>query len=349
MTEYLLRHYDYLLPASLIAQKPAEDRASSRLMMLDRTDGSLVHHSFRDFVGFLEPGDLLVLNDSRVFPARLTGTKETGGRAECFLLHFPEETGPGVARARALFRSSKPFRKGMRIVCGRSLEISVVGVPADGQAQVELSFSGALSSVLESFGSVPLPPYIRRTAGPSDRERYQTVYAGEAGSVAAPTAGLHFTEEVLDAIRAKGVGIARVTLHVGYGTFAPIRSDDIRDHGIHAEWLRLSEETARAVRDTKGRGGRVVAVGTTAVRALEAAAAAGGEVRPFEGLCDLYIFPGYRFRVVDAMVTNFHLPCSSLLVLVSAFAGRERILAAYAEAVKMGYRFYSYGDAMFIA
>lgn len=349
MTEYLLRHYDYPLPASLIAQEPAKDRASSRLMVLDRLSGNgPVHRSFRDLAGFLEPGDLLVLNDSRVFPARLTGVKETGGRAECFLLHYPEPKGRGVARGRAMLRSSKPFRAGMRIICDPSFEIVVLDVFPDGHAKVELRFAGPLSSVLDSFGSIPLPPYIRRAAVPADRERYQTVYAGDAGSVAAPTAGLHFTEEVLEAVRGKGVGLARVTLHVGYGTFAPIRSEDIRDHVIHAEWLRLSEETARAVNGTKARGGRVVAVGTTSVRALEAACQ-NGEMKPFEGLCDLYIMPGHRFRAVDAMVTNFHLPCSSLLVLVSAFAGRERILEAYAEAVRTGYRFYSYGDAMFIA
>lgn len=348
MQEFDLSRFEYSLPEGLISQHPPKDRSSSRLMVLDRGTGATAHRSFPDITRSLRPGDCLVLNDSKVFPARFLGRKETGGQAECLLLHYPDEIAPGTAHAQALLRSSKPFRPGMRIVCGEDLSIIIRSLFGDGKAEVELVHAGDLSSALDKRGWVPLPPYIRRMPEASDRDRYQTVYAADAGSVAAPTAGLHFTRELLDDIGKAKISIVRVTLHVGLGTFAPIRCSDVREHRIHAEWIRVPEETAETIAETHSRGGRVVAVGTTSVRAIEAAATEDGHIRPVEGACTLYIVPGYRFRVVDAMVTNFHLPASSLLVLVSAFAGRERILAAYEEAIREGYRFYSYGDAMLI-
>ncbi|MEF3168040.1 MAG: tRNA preQ1(34) S-adenosylmethionine ribosyltransferase-isomerase QueA [Deltaproteobacteria bacterium] len=348
MQEFDLERFEYFLPEGLISQHPQKERSSSRLMVLDRNTGATAHCFFPDVLRFLRPGDCLVLNDSKVFPARLHGRKETGGQVECLLLHYPDEIAPGTSRAQALLRSSKPFRPGMRIVCGEDLFVTVRCLLGDGKAEVELTHTGPLSSALDRCGVVPLPPYIRRTPEAADRDRYQTVYASHTGSVAAPTAGLHFTKELLEAIGKAQVSIVRVTLHVGLGTFAPIRCRDVREHHIHAEWIRVPQETAETIAETRSRGGRVVAVGTTSVRAIEAAATEDGRVRPVEGTCTLYIVPGFRFRVVDAMVTNFHLPASSLLVLVCAFAGRERILAAYDEAIREGYRFYSYGDAMLI-
>jgi S-adenosylmethionine:tRNA ribosyltransferase-isomerase len=345
---FRLGDYDYRLPLDQIAQHPAPERVASRLMVVDRRSGRIEHRSFPDLTDYLGHGDCLVLNDSRVFPARLQGVKPTGGKVEFFLLHFPLTCGPGMARARALVRCSKPLHVGQTVRIADFLDVTVSGFPGDGQTDIELHFEGDLLSVLTACGKVPLPPYIRRPQTTADRDRYQTVYARRVGSVAAPTAGLHFTEEQLSRIREKGVTLAWVTLHVGYGTFAPVRKEDIREHRIHAEWVKVPEETVESIRDTRLRGGRVMAVGTTTVRALEAAADARGGIRGFEGLCDLYILPGHRFQVVDRLLTNFHLPRSSLLILVSAFAGRERIISAYQEAVDCGYRFYSYGDAMCI-
>lgn len=344
---FKLEDYDYYLPDHLIAKYPPDERGASRLMVFNRTDRSITHGQFSGLADHLRPGDCLVLNDTRVFPARIKARKDTGGAVEFLLLHFPIIHADGRARARALSRSSKPIRPGFRVNCSGILDISILEILPDNQVELELIFHGDIETALMLCGETPLPPYIKRNEEPSDREDYQTVYARETGSVAAPTAGLHFTQDQLADIRDRGIDIAWVTLHVGYGTFAPIRASDIRRHKIHSEWLKTPWDTIGQVIATKARGGRVIAVGTTSVRALEAASA-DGTPRAFEGMCDLYIVPGHRFKMVDAMVTNFHLPRSSLLVLVSAFTGRAEILRVYDEAVKAGYKFYSYGDAMLI-
>ena len=284
-----------------------------------------------------------------MFPARLLGRKPTGGRVELFLLNLPLQRGPHTAEAEALCKSSKPLRAGMNISFNGGLSATVREVLPAGRARVELKFDQGLIHALEACGKVPLPPYIRREPDLSDLERYQTVFARQLGSVAAPTAGLHFTPELLGRIRSRGTQVAWVTLHVGYGTFSPVREEDIRKHRIHSEWVSVPEQTIRAVERAKERGGKVIAVGTTSVRAIESCMPEGPHgISAFEGPCDLYIYPGYVFKVVDRIITNFHLPKSSLLLLVCAFAGRERILAAYSQAVLKKYRFYSYGDAMMI-
>ncbi len=350
MSAFNLDAYDYYLPQELIAQRPAPERDKSRLLLLDRSKDIISHHEFYEFPNFLRPGDCLVLNDSKVFPARLLGKKETGGKVEIFLLHFPTLLEQNRGRVKALAKSSKGLRPGQTLYFDNGLHAHVSAVLHKGEVEIELSSNGIpLVQVLTQCGQVPLPPYIRREPAPEDIKRYQTIYAAKEGSVAAPTAGLHFSSNVLERLEEKGVKVCRITLHVGYGTFAPIRVNDIRNHEIHSEWLHVSQQAATMINETKASGGRVIAVGTTSVRALEFAAQNGGQVNKIQGECDLYICPGHKFRIVDAMLTNFHLPRSSLLVLVSAFAGRDRILAAYEEAVSKGYRFYSYGDAMFIS
>lgn len=348
--DFLLENYDYHLPDHRIARYPAQQRHESRLLVLHRRDGRLEHLKFRDVVHYLRPGDCLVLNDSKVFPARLIGRKETGGRLEIFLLRWPEESGPARAEAEVLYRASKPLRPGESFVFGglSGIEIQVAETKGPGRARVILSWTGDLEEVLSRVGRVPLPPYLRREDEEIDRSRYQTVYARHTGSVAAPTAGLHFSPELLEELGRLGVTTARLTLHVGYGTFAPIRAEDIREHRIHSEWISISRQAADTINEARAAGGRIVAVGTTSVRSLEFVADHHGRLQPYTGECDLYIMPGHRFRIVDAMITNFHLPKSSLLVLVSAFAGRKSILQAYREAVHKGYRFYSYGDSMLI-
>ena len=348
IADFSLVEYDYNLPPHLIAQYPLNDRSSSRLMVLDRHTGKVSYRTFRDLLDYMEPGDCLVLNDSKVFPARLNCIKSIGGKIEFFLLHFPRESGNGVAFAKALYRSSKPVRQGQKIHGKGALEIEVLEVNSAGQVDVKLMYQGELLLALKSCGDIPLPPYIRRSPVPSDVEQYQTIYAREIGSVAAPTAGFHFTEEQLLLAREKSINIAWITLHVGYGTFAPVRTSDIREHKIHHEWISVPESTVEKIISTRKKGGRVIAVGTTTVRALEATVNGTGEINAFQGLCDLYILPGRPFQVVDCLITNFHLPKSSLLILVSAFAGRGRILSAYEKAVNAGYRFFSYGDAMII-
>ncbi|NDY42513.1 tRNA preQ1(34) S-adenosylmethionine ribosyltransferase-isomerase QueA [Dissulfurirhabdus thermomarina] len=345
---FSLSEYDYPLPESAIARYPAPRRTGSRLLVMDRRTGRLADRRFAEVGAYLRPGDCLVLNDTAVFPARLRGRKPTGGRVELLLLGFPREAGDGTAEARALCRASKGLRAGQRVEVAPDLEVEVLAVEGGGEARVRLHYRGGLARVLDRRGEVPLPPYIRRAPEAPDRRRYQTVYAARTGSVAAPTAGLHFSRGLLEEIRAAGVRVARVTLHVGYGTFAPIRVDDVRAHRIHEEWVSVPAEAVAAVAETRRAGGRVVAVGTTTVRALEWAAEGEGGLEPREGACGLYILPGHRFRVVDALVTNFHLPRSSLLVLVAAFAGLDPVLRAYAHARDRGYRFYSYGDAMLI-
>lgn len=345
--------YDYDLPPELVAQEPLADRAAARLLHVRRADGVISHRGVRDLPEILGPGDLLVVNDTRVVPARLVGRRAaTGGKWEGLFLRVEREgehAGAWVVLAQTRGRPAI----GERVVLvdrdgvdGVTLEL--MGRAEGGAWLVRPDSSGPVEAVLDRVGRVPLPGYIRggeERAG--DRDRYQTVFARESGSAAAPTAGLHFTPELLAALAARGVRRAAVTLHVGLGTFRPITADRIADHEMHAEWCVCPAETADAVRETRARGGRVVAVGTTAVRTLETAAR-GGEIAPWSGSTNLYITPGFPFRAVDCLITNFHMPRTTLLVLVSAFASRELILRAYAEAVRDRYRFFSYGDAMLI-
>jgi S-adenosylmethionine:tRNA ribosyltransferase-isomerase len=335
--------FDYVLPPGAIAQQPLPDRAASRLMVLDRARAEVRHRVVRDLPALLSPGDLLVVNRSRVFPARLLGQREGGGRAEVLLIR---PLGDNVWEA--LVRPGRRLRAGARVIVAEDLAVRIEsGATGDDspRRRVRLECAGDLAVVLERRGHTPLPPYIRRPDRPEDRERYQTVYALEPGSVAAPTAGLHFTPELLAALEARGVERAEVVLHVGPGTFRPVQVSQVEDHRVEPESYRIPAETAAALGRTRARGGRVVAVGTTTVRALETAAKEGVVS---EGETGLVIVPGFRFQVVDALLTNFHLPRSSLLLLVCALGGRERVLAAYGEAVRAGYRFYSYGDAMLI-
>ena len=355
--DFFLASYHFSLPEENIAQHPLACRDSSRLLVVDCLAGETRDRQFTDICDYLAPGDLLVVNNTRVFPARLLGRKGTGGKAELLILQYPvpepgsvggDTDGWRQVEVVGLVKSAKRPQPGGQLLFSENLAGTVRELLPDGKVRVVLRYRGDLARLLEAHGQMPLPPYIRREEGQTeeDRQRYQTVYAENPGAVAAPTAGLHFTPALLARIQAKGVRIAQVTLHVGYGTFAPVRVEDIREHAIHAEYLKVSEETAALVNETRASGGRVWAVGTTSVRALEFAAKDTGRVLARSGFCDLYIYPGYQFRVVDNLITNFHLPQSSLLFLVSALAGRMRILAAYGEAVAKGYRFYSYGDAM---
>jgi S-adenosylmethionine:tRNA ribosyltransferase-isomerase len=331
--------FDYHLPAELIAQHPPEERDGGRLLVLDRGSGGLTHREVRDLPDLLEPGTLMVLNDSRVIPARLWARRPSGGRVELLLLERLAEEG-GLVRWRAMLRSSKTPAAGEQLTLdvGGGEQVTVVDRPHHGRCELLLPPRAPWR-----HGAMPLPPYIRRANVVSDRERYQTVYAEEEGSVAAPTAGLHFTDELLGKIGAAGVELCRVTLHVGPGTFQPVRVEEVDEHRMEGERYSVPAETARAIARAQGEGRPVLAVGTTVVRTLESTGGAPGE-----GRTELFIRPGHRFRVVDRMLTNFHLPRSTLLMLVSALAGRERVLEAYAEAVQQRYRFYSYGDAMLI-
>ncbi|GAP67226.1 S-adenosylmethionine:tRNAribosyltransferase-isomerase [Mizugakiibacter sediminis] len=332
-------HYD--LPAELIAQAPLPERSASRLLVLDAAARAWQDRTMRELPQLLRPGDLLVFNDTRVLPARLHGRKESGGAVEILI-----ERVTGAREARAQLGVSKKPRPGGRILLGDGSVVTVLG--RDGEFFL-LRFEGEepLERLLLRLGRMPLPPYIAREADAADAERYQTVFAREPGAVAAPTAGLHFDAPLLDALRARGIESGYVTLHVGAGTFQPVRVERIEDHVMHREWLNVGAELVEKVRRTRARGGRVVAVGTTVVRALESASR-GGELRPFAGETAIFIFPGYRIRSIDGLITNFHLPESTLLMLVSALAGRELILDAYRHAVEQRYRFFSYGDAMLI-
>jgi S-adenosylmethionine:tRNA ribosyltransferase-isomerase len=330
-------HYD--LPAELIAQRPLPERGASRLLVLDGATGAVADRRFADLIELVRPGDLLVCNDTRVLPARLLGTKPTGGRVEILL-----ERVLGPDRALVQLHASHAPQPGGEIELPGGSRGRVEGRCG---ALFELAFTTDISALLEAHGSVPLPPYVERAPDERDRERYQTVFARAPGAVAAPTAGLHFDPPMLEALAARGADFAFLTLHVGAGTFAPVRTERVEDHELHAEWLLVPADVCAAVARCRSRGGRVIAVGTTSVRALETAAQ-GGELAPFEGDSRLFVYPGFGFRVVDAMVTNFHLPESSLLMLVAAFAGRETTLAAYRHAVQERYRFFSYGDAMFV-
>lgn len=331
--------YQFELPEHLIAQEPLPERAASRLLCLDGKSGQVGDRRFRDLPELLAPGDLLVFNDTRVIPARLTGHKASGGRVEVLV-----ERVTAAHRCLAHVRASRSPRPGTDLLIGDA-RLRVTGREGD-LFELELA-EGRLAELMEAHGHMPLPPYIQREDGEVDRHRYQTVYAREPGAVAAPTAGLHFDDRLLAELAERGIRQARVTLHVGAGTFQPVRVDRLENHEMHSEWLSVSAETCQAVAETRARGGRVVAVGTTAVRSLETAAA-DGELAPYEGETRLFIRPGYRFRVVDRLITNFHLPESTLLMLVCAFSGYEHTLAAYRHAVQEGYRFFSYGDAMLL-
>ncbi len=335
-----LSDFDYELPAELIAQHPSGRRTESRLLHVDGATGAIEDRRFADIASLLDPGDLLVVNDTRVIKARLKGRKDSGGEVEMLVERVLDSH-----RALAQVRSSKPLKAGRKVVLEGSVELEVVERRGE---FYELRFPGeGVLAVLEARGEVPLPPYITHRAATQDEARYQTVYARSPGAVAAPTAGLHFDDALLAALKARGVELASLTLHVGAGTFQPVRVDDVSQHVMHSEWYAVPEATVEAVARARARKGRVVAVGTTALRALESAAA-GGELRAGMAETRLFIVPGYRFQVVERLVTNFHLPKSTLLMLVSAFAGTENIRRAYAHAVAQRYRFFSYGDAMLL-
>lgn len=336
--------YDFELPESLIAQTPLPDRSASRLLMLDKATGEMEHCHFTDILDALQPGDTLVLNDTRVIPARLFGIKaDTGAKAEVLLLKSL-----GEDRWEALVKPGKKLKAGAVIEFGEELSAVIEEEGDMGGRTLKFRYKGIFQEILDRLGSMPLPPYIKETL--DDRERYQTVYAKSEGSAAAPTAGLHFTKELLGQLEAKGVRIAYITLHVGLGTFRPMSVEKVEEHVMHAEYFELSQETAELLNEARSRGGRIVAVGTTSCRTLETAAArcAGGMLQACSGWTDIFIYPGYSFKLVNALITNFHLPKSTLVMLVSALAGRETILAAYKEAVEREYRFFSFGDAMFI-
>ena len=333
--------FHYELPEELIAQAPLPERSASRLLLVPPGQAAFSDLHVRDLPGLLQPGDLLVFNDTRVIPARLFGQKDSGGRIEILIERLlPEE------QARAQVRASKSPRPGSRIALDGGGQAEVLG--RDGEFfLLRFEVDGPFEQWLQRVGRLPLPPYIRREPGQDDAERYQTVFARQVGAVAAPTAGLHFDQALLERLRERGVQSGHVTLHVGAGTFQPVRVEDVRTHTMHSEWLNVGAELVAQVRRTRAAGGRVVAVGTTVVRALESAMR-DGELQPFAGETRIFIFPGYRIRSVDALLTNFHLPESTLLMLVSAFAGKERVFDAYRHAVEQRYRFFSYGDAMLL-
>ncbi|SEK37849.1 S-adenosylmethionine:tRNA ribosyltransferase-isomerase [Atopomonas hussainii] len=334
--------FQFDLPPAQIAHYPLAERRASRLLVLDGQSGALSHRHFADVLEYLKPGDLMVFNNTRVIPARVFGRKASGGKLEMLVERVVSDT-----RVLAHVRASKSPKPGTELLLGEEgEEISVTMLGRQGEL-FELEFPESVLPLLERIGHMPLPPYIERADEQDDRERYQTVYASRAGAVAAPTAGLHFDQALLDALAEKGIERAFVTLHVGAGTFQPVRVEKIEDHHMHSEWLEVSPEVVAQIEACRARGGRVVAVGTTSVRSLETAARSG-TLAPYSGETDIFIYPGYRFNVVDALVTNFHLPESTLLMLVSAFAGYPEAMQAYRTAVAEGYRFFSYGDAMFI-
>ena len=332
----------YELPEELIAQTPLQKRDSSRLMVLDKNTGEVTHKHFYDILDYLHPGDCLVMNDSRVLPARLLGHRPTGGAIELLLLRDL-----GDKQWECLAKPGRKLLEGQQVIFGNGELTAVVRkVCEDGNRIVEFFYEGIFLEVLERLGKMPLPPYIK--AELSDQERYQTVYSREVGSAAAPTAGLHFTRELLDKIREKGIKTAFVTLHVGLGTFRPVKVEDVHSHHMHSELCMLGEETARILNETKEKGGRIICVGTTSCRTLESLVNEDGTFAAKSRWTDIFIYPGYTFKAMNALITNFHLPESTLVMLVSAFAGRENVLGAYAQAVAEKYRFFSFGDAMFI-
>lgn len=340
-----LHDFDFALPEELIAQEPLAERTGSRLMVLDRVKGDLTIGGFNDIVDHFRSGDVLVINDTRVIPARLLGCKESGGKVEVLLVR--RLVGDAETWI-CLTKASKGPRVGTRLLLGDTLTGVVVEGGEEPYKHIQFACEGDFLKQVEEIGHIPLPPYIHRDDSQLDKERYQTVFAKEAGAVAAPTAGLHFTPEVLERLRNKGVEVLPLTLHVGIGTFLPVRVDNIREHRMHEEHFTVPVATAAAVNQARAEGRRIFALGTTSTRTLEYAVDDKGRLQAGSGSCDLFIYPGYRFRTVDAMLTNFHLPRSTLLMLVSAFAGRESVLAAYRRAVAEGFRFFSYGDCMLI-
>jgi S-adenosylmethionine:tRNA ribosyltransferase-isomerase len=339
-----LNEFDYTLPKELIAQYPVHSRELSRMLVLDRDTGNISHKRFTDFPSYIEEGDILALNDTKVINARLAGKKTTGGKAEIFLLEKL-----GKSRFKALIRPSARIREGSEIIFNSPvLKARVLSKKAGGNTVEFLPGPADTAEELEKAGEIPLPPYIKRNAGPSDKERYQTVYAARKGATAAPTAGLHFTKEILRHIESKGARLAYLTLHVSYGTFAPVKSEDVTCHRMHSEQFELREVPAKIVNNAREKGSRIFAVGTTSCRVLETCAVSEKMVEARRGKTDLFIYPPYEFKIVDALLTNFHLPKSTLLMLVSAFAGKELIFKAYREAIAEKYRFFSYGDCMLI-
>lgn len=338
-----LKDFNYDLPEELIAQDPLEDRSSSRLMVLHKDTGRIEHKIFRDIIDYLNPGDCLVINDTKVIPARLMGIKEdTGAAIEVLLL---KRNADDVWEC--LVKPGKKARTGARIVFGEGLLVGeIVDVIEDGNRMIKFHYEGIFEEILDKLGQMPLPPYITHKL--QDKNRYQTVYAKNEGSAAAPTAGLHFTKELLEKIKEKGVNVVSITLHVGLGTFRPVKVDKIEEHHMHTETFNISKEAADTINRTRAAGGRVIAVGTTSCRTLESAAADDGTIPARSGDTDIFIYPGYKFKAIDCLITNFHLPESTLIMLVSALAGRDDIMNAYETAVKERYRFFSFGDAMFI-
>ncbi len=333
----------YDLPQELIAQDPLEDRSSSRLLHLSMKDGSVEHRHFTDILDYLKEGDCLVVNDTRVIPARLYGHKEeTGALIEILLLKRKEND-----IWECLVKPGKKARPGTKLVFGDGiLKGEIIDVVEEGNRLIQFQYEGIFEEILDQLGEMPLPPYITHKL--EDKNRYQTVYAKNDGSAAAPTAGLHFTQELLQKVQEKGVKIAHVTLHVGLGTFRPVKVDDVENHHMHSEFYVVEEDQAKLINDTKKQGGRVISVGTTSCRTLESATDEDGVLHPGSGWTEIFIYPGYQFKMIDGLITNFHLPESTLMMLVSALAGKDRIMAAYEEAVKERYRFFSFGDAMFI-
>ncbi len=338
------KDFYYELPQELIAQTPLKDRTASRLLVLDRKSGEIEHRRFRDITEYLRPGDCLVMNNTRVIPARLYGVKEdTGGKIEFLLLKRID-----LDTWEIILKPGKRGRKGARFVFGDgALRAEITDVKPDGNRIVRFEYEGVWEELLDKLGEMPLPPYIKEKL--TDKERYQTVYSKIEGSAAAPTAGLHFTEELLEKIKDMGVNTAYLTLHVGLGTFRPVSVENVEEHVMHSEYYEINEETAELINRTRENGGRIVAVGTTSVRTLETAADGDGRLKAESGNTDIFIYPGYKFKAVDALITNFHLPESTLLMLISAFAGKDKVFKAYEEAVKEKYRFFSFGDAMFIS
>jgi S-adenosylmethionine:tRNA ribosyltransferase-isomerase len=335
--------YYFDLPEELIAQDPLEDRTSSRLLVLNPETGKVEHQIFREVASYLQPGDCLVLNDTKVIPARLFGSKiGTDAQIEVLLLKRHEQS-----VWETLVRPGKKAKVGTRISFGNGLLVGeVIDIVEEGNRLIRFEYEGIFEEILDQLGQMPLPPYITHTL--QDRSRYNTVYAKHDGSAAAPTAGLHFTPQLLDEIQAKGVSITYVTLHVGLGTFRPVKVEDLSEHHMHSEFYQISEDAAQTINQTKEQGGRVICVGTTSCRTIESAADEAGRLKACSGWTDIFIYPGYRFRILDGLITNFHLPESTLIMLVSALAGREVVLRAYEEAVKASYRFFSFGDAMMI-
>lgn len=338
-----LKEFSYHLPQELIAQDPLEDRASSRLMVLDKNTGGLSHRGFRDILEYVRPGDCLVVNNTKVIPARLLGSREgTNGAIEVLLLKRKEKD-----IWETLVKPGKKARPGTRILFGDGLMAGeVLDIVEEGNRLIQFQYQGIFEEVLDRLGQMPLPPYITHPL--TDKNRYQTVYAKYEGSAAAPTAGLHFTGELLETIKEKGVEIASVTLHVGLGTFRPVKVENILEHHMHSEYYCIEEAEAEKINRARSQGGKIIAVGTTSCRTLESAAGEDGRIKTSSGWTDIFIYPGYEFKAIDGLITNFHLPESTLLMLVSALAGREHVLSAYEEAVKEEYRFFSFGDAMLI-